>query len=107
VVADQKKRSLVSACGSRRTSGLGPVVAGARSGTTRATTRAATPAIAVTNQPTPPRSSGTLSAATTAATSSAMTVAGEAGRAGPGQRLPNREASAQGPCNGAACVWAG
>ncbi|WP_233625347.1 hypothetical protein [Actinoplanes sp. ATCC 53533] len=79
----------------------GVVVDSAWSGTTRATISAATPASAVTSQPRPPRSSGTLSAATTAATSSAMMVARDAGRIGPGQRLPNTDGSAHGPCNGA------
>jgi hypothetical protein len=55
----------------------------------------------VTSQPMPGRSSGTLSAATTAAPQTAPTVAAEAGRPGPGQRSPQTEIAGHGPCNGA------
>jgi hypothetical protein len=58
------------------------------------------PASAVISQPTPPRSSGMLTAATTAATSSTAAVAGAAGRTGPGQRLPKADTAGQGPCSG-------
>jgi len=70
------------------TSGFGAPGVG-RSPTARATRRAITPATAVTSHPTPARSSGRLSAATTAPPATAATVATPAGRLAPGQYFPH------------------